>query len=79
MTDQVSAVAADGNGLSGTAVGVVDGHAPVVITSSGVVVPFFDAARAEAAVRELLIAVGEDPDRDGLLNTPGRVARAYAE
>ena len=39
----------------------------------------FDAARAEAAVRELLIAVGEDPDRDGLLNTPARVARAYAE
>ena len=40
---------------------------------------FFDTARAEAAVRELLIAVGEDPDRDGLLNTPGRVARAFAE
>ncbi len=39
----------------------------------------FDAARAEAAVRELLIAVGEDPDRDGLLDTPARVARMYAE
>ena len=39
----------------------------------------FDAARAEAAVRELLIAVGEDPDRDGLLDTPARVARAYQE
>ena len=39
----------------------------------------FDAARAEAAVRELLIAVGEDPDRDGLLDTPARVARAYKE
>jgi len=39
----------------------------------------FDAARAEAAVRELLIAVGEDPDRAGLQNTPARVARAYAE
>ncbi len=38
-----------------------------------------DLARAEAAVRELLIAVGEDPDRDGLRDTPGRVARAYAE
>ncbi len=38
-----------------------------------------DHARAEAAVRELLIAVGEDPDRPGLQNTPGRVARAYAE
>ena len=39
----------------------------------------FDGPRAEAAVRELLIAVGEDPDREGLLATPGRVARALAE
>ena len=39
----------------------------------------FDQARAEAAVRELLIAVGEDPDREGLLDTPRRVARAYRE
>ncbi|MEY3733439.1 MAG: hypothetical protein RL347_798 [Actinomycetota bacterium] len=39
----------------------------------------FDQARAEAAVRELLIAVGEDPDREGLLDTPARVARAYEE
>jgi GTP cyclohydrolase I len=39
----------------------------------------FDAARAEAAVRELLYAVGEDPEREGLKNTPGRVARAYEE
>ncbi len=38
-----------------------------------------DFPRAEAAVRELLIAIGEDPDRDGLKATPGRVARAYAE
>nr|WP_245854920.1 GTP cyclohydrolase I FolE [Flavimobilis soli] len=38
-----------------------------------------DLARAEAAVRELLLAVGEDPDREGLLETPARVARAYAE
>ncbi len=42
-------------------------------------VPAFDEARAEAAVRELLIAVGENPDREGLLDTPGRVARAYRE
>ena len=42
-------------------------------------IPEFDYARAEAAVRELLIAVGEDPDRDGLLDTPARVARSYAE
>jgi GTP cyclohydrolase I len=38
-----------------------------------------DLARAEAAVRELLFAIGEDPDRDGLKATPQRVARAYAE
>jgi GTP cyclohydrolase I len=38
-----------------------------------------DEARAAAAVRELLLAVGEDPDRPGLQDTPGRVARAYAE
>ena len=38
-----------------------------------------DLARIESAVREILIAVGEDPDRDGLLETPGRVARSYAE
>ncbi|GAB3163660.1 GTP cyclohydrolase I FolE [Myceligenerans halotolerans] len=42
-------------------------------------VPPYDADRAEAAVRELLIAVGEDPDREGLKETPARVARAYAE
>ena len=39
----------------------------------------FDAVAAEKAVRDLLIAVGEDPDRDGLRDTPARVARAYAE
>lgn len=39
----------------------------------------FDAGRAAAAVRELLIAIGEDPDRDGLRDTPTRVARMYAE
>src|SRR6476661_8109206 len=38
-----------------------------------------DHDRAAAAVRELLIAVGEDPDREGLRDTPDRVARAYAE
>ena len=39
----------------------------------------FDHARAERAVRELLIAIGENPDREGLKETPARVARAYAE
>src|ERR687890_2049609 len=41
--------------------------------------PGVDQVRAAAAVRELLIAVGEDPDRPGLRDTPDRVARAYAE
>ena len=39
----------------------------------------FDQPRAEAAIRELLCAIGEDPDRDGLRDTPARVARAYHE
>ena len=38
-----------------------------------------DLPRAEAAVRELLLAIGEDPDREGLLDTPRRVARAARE
>nr|GLK39919.1 GTP cyclohydrolase 1 [Rhodococcus wratislaviensis] len=39
----------------------------------------FDQPRAERAVRELLLAVGEDPDRPGLIDTPARVARSYRE
>ena len=39
----------------------------------------FDHPRAAAAVRELLLACGEDPDRSGLRATPDRVARAYRE
>ena len=39
----------------------------------------FDHARIAAAVREILIGIGEDPERDGLRDTPERVARAYAE
>jgi GTP cyclohydrolase I len=38
-----------------------------------------DLARIERAVREILAAVGEDPDREGLRETPARVARMYAE
>jgi len=41
--------------------------------------PPFDVERATAAVRELLAAIGEDPNREGLLETPSRVARSYAE
>lgn len=39
----------------------------------------FDEARIQAAVRELLIGIGEDPDRSGLRDTPSRVARSYRE
>jgi GTP cyclohydrolase I len=39
----------------------------------------FDLPRIERAVREILLAIGEDPERDGLRETPARVARAYAE
>ena len=46
-----------------------------VIARNGAV----DKERIEAAVREILVAVGEDPDREGLLETPARVARMYEE
>ncbi len=46
---------------------------------SGPVADGVDLPRIEAAVREILLAIGEDPQRDGLVDTPARVARAYAE
>lgn len=51
---------------------------PVTLDGQGPIGEF-DEKRAEAAVRELLLAVGEDPDREGLRETPGRVSRAYKE
>lgn len=51
-----------------------DDEAAIAAPSPGV-----DQARIQRAVREILAAVGEDPDREGLLETPGRVARMYAE
>lgn len=45
----------------------------------GVVNPHVDLDRIRRAVREILIAVGEDPDREGLQETPDRVARMYGE
>ncbi|MEU2929298.1 GTP cyclohydrolase I FolE [Streptomyces sp. NPDC048304] len=51
---------------------------PVTLAGDGLIGDF-DEKRAENAVRELLIAVGEDPDREGLRETPARVARAYRE
>ena len=55
------------------------GISPISLDREPPAIAAFDQARAEAAIRELLIAVGEDPDREGLLDTPARVARAYAE
>jgi GTP cyclohydrolase I len=65
VTDRVDAVGVD----------------PVTLPTEpyGATRPPYDAARVERAVREILFAIGEDPDRDGLRQTPARVARAYAE
>jgi GTP cyclohydrolase I len=52
---------------------------PVSIPHDGQVTGAFDEARAVKAVRELLLAIGEDPDRDGLAQTPARVARSLKE
>ncbi len=56
----------------------MSGIDPVSLADETVAGPF-DFERAERAVRELLIAIGEDPERDGLRDTPARVARAYQE
>ncbi|HEU5110842.1 MAG TPA: GTP cyclohydrolase I FolE [Micromonosporaceae bacterium] len=64
----------DGESLDFLAARLVDGSLGGVPVERTV-----DLARIEKAVREILIAVGENPDRDGLLRTPARVARAYAE
>jgi GTP cyclohydrolase I len=71
MTEGASAARGDaapaGNGLAdGTRPSDGNGHD-------------FDLPRIERAVREILVAIGEDPERDGLRDTPARVARAYAE
>jgi GTP cyclohydrolase I len=49
------------------------------VTFTGAAVGEYDQDRVEAAIRELLLAVGENPDREGLKETPARVARAYRE
>ncbi len=51
---------------------------PISITGPGPKAPY-NHAGVEQAIRDLLIAIGEDPDRDGLKDTPARVARGYAE
>ena len=59
-------------------VGSLDGEADEERESCLTAAPV-DGARIERAVREILLAVGEDPDREGLRETPARVARMYAE
>jgi GTP cyclohydrolase I len=56
-------------------------HEPISTTPRPVAGPHgpVDQGRIRAAIRELLLAVGEDPEREGLRDTPARVARLYAE
>ncbi len=57
----------------------VSAHEALVNTPESAMKSPVDLQRIERAVREILAAVGEDPDREGLLETPARVARMYAE
>jgi GTP cyclohydrolase IA len=59
---------------NGSVVAATPSHPRGAVDGGGV-----DLDRLAAAIREILIAVGEDPDRDGLRATPARVARMYAE
>ncbi|MEO8330579.1 MAG: GTP cyclohydrolase I FolE [Candidatus Nanopelagicales bacterium] len=52
---------------------------PISLSEIAATPPAFDHDRAVAAIRELLVAIGEDPGRDGLRDTPDRVARMYRE
>ncbi|HEY8448204.1 MAG TPA: GTP cyclohydrolase I FolE [Thermomicrobiales bacterium] len=54
-------------------------HEPDADDTIELEIPGIDLARIERAVREILLAIGEDPNREGLLRTPERVARSYAE
>ncbi|HZK80776.1 MAG TPA: GTP cyclohydrolase I FolE, partial [Humisphaera sp.] len=56
-----------------------NGNGAVVSENRPKPFPDVDLPRIERAVREILLAVGEDPDREGLLKTPERVARSYSE
>lgn len=63
----------DGNEKIGGSLAFEEDEAPCTVISQ------IDLPRIERAVREILLAVGEDADREGLRDTPGRVARMYAE
>ncbi len=65
--------------ISGLRAGGCAADPPDDATAPTATRPTVDQARIQRAVREILAAVGEDPDREGLLETPARVARMYAE
>jgi GTP cyclohydrolase I len=65
--------------LDGDAAHPADLNVPDSLPLPSHLSPAVDRGRIEAAVREILFAIGEDPDREGLLDTPARVARMYAE
>ena len=80
----MAAVGKPQNEILGSLAAEVDGEKDADSLDSrdagpGVSVAPVDQARIERAVREILLAVGEDPDREGLRETPARVARMYAE
>ena len=69
-TDSALDIAGETTSVAGTSIAETNG----AVTDQQV-----DTGRIERAVREILLAIGEDPDRDGLQKTPKRVARMYAE
>jgi GTP cyclohydrolase IA len=73
MRDEVLGVSAEDDGEAPASRVDRDDNAPAAARTK------IDHARIERAVREILFAVGEDPDREGLRETPARVARMYAE
>src|SRR5690242_21257603 len=75
MSANNSAPAGSDSASGAGAAVVAEAPAPIALGTGRT----FDQKRAEAAVRELLVAVGEDPERPGLIDTPARVARAYLE
>ena len=80
MTEGASAAGGDtGSARNGRADDIQPSGAKSGEQPSGTQSGEFDLPRIERAVREILVAIGEDPERDGLRDTPARVARAYAE
>ena len=67
-------------GTSAASTASISVETPSIAATNGAVTEQqVDTDRIERAVREILVAIGEDPDRDGLQKTPKRVARMYAE